>query len=275
MNRALWRKAIDDSWLHLAVSCALLLVFGWVFVWLMSQLPPNAFGVVLKWMNFLKPILQVPIEALATRTGQISVLYVHVVTLLVCVGWALGRGSHSISGEVSRGTLDLLLSLPVWRITVMVAPAAVATLGAALLVAALWCGSSLGIVMINLGEPVSAAAFLPGAVNLFCMVFCLMGITTLISACGRDRWRTIAIGGGFYIFSLIVEVVRRMWKPGWWLKYATFLSAFKPQELILDPQAADGAHPALCYDATLLALGLAAYVLAGIVLSYRDIPAAR
>jgi len=116
MNRALVAKAIGDSWLHLAVSCVLLFVFGWVFVWLMSQLPANAFGVLLKWMNFLKPILQVPVEALATRTGQISVIYVHVVTLLVCVGWALGRGSHSISGEVSRGTLDLLLSLPVWRL---------------------------------------------------------------------------------------------------------------------------------------------------------------
>jgi len=35
----------------------------------------------------------------------------------------------------------------------------------------------LGLLTIDLGEHVSAAAFLPGAVNLFCMTFCLTGIT--------------------------------------------------------------------------------------------------
>jgi ABC-2 type transport system permease protein len=272
MNRALWQKAISDAWLHLAVSSLLLILFAWVFVWLMSHFPTDAVGFLLKWMSFLKPLIQVPIEALATRAGQISVLYVHVVTLLVCIGWALGRGSHSISGEISRGTMDLLLSLPVWRVTVMTVPAIVATLGAAALAVSVWIGTALGFATVHLGEPMSARQFTPGAVNLFAMVFCVTGITTLISACNRDRWRTIALGGGFYVVSFIIEMIRRLWPAGWWLKYCTFLSVFQPQELILAPHAA-WAH-ALSYNATLVGLGLAAYLFAGIVLSRRDIPTA-
>jgi ABC-2 type transport system permease protein len=273
MNRALWRKAISDAWLHLVVSSVLLLLFAWVFVWLMSHFPTDAVSFLLKWMSFLKPLVQVPIEALATRAGQISVLYVHVVTLLVCIGWALGRGSHSVSGEISRGTMDLLLSLPVWRVTVMAIPAVIATLGAAVLAAALWLGTAIGFATVDLGEPMSAGQFTPGAVNLFTMIFCVTGITTLISACSRDRWRTIALSGGLYIIAFILEMVRRLWPSGWWLTYCTFLSVFQPQELILEPRAAR-AH-LFWYNGTLLGLGLVAYVLAGIVLARRDIPTAR
>jgi ABC-2 type transport system permease protein len=273
MNRALWQKAVSDAWLHLAVSSLLLVFFAWIFVWLMSHFPTDAASFLLKWLSFLKPLMQVPIEMLASRAGQISVLYVHVVTVLVCIGWALGRGSHSISGEISRGTMDLLLSLPVWRVTVMVIPAVIATLGAAALAASVWLGTAIGFATVNLGEPMTAAQFTPGAVNLFAMTFCVTGVTTLISACSRDRWRTIALGGGFFIVSFIVEMMRRLWPDGWWLKYCTFLSMFQPQELILEPGAAS-AH-ALAYNATLAGLGLAAYVMAGIVLSRRDIPTAR
>ena len=36
MNYALWKKAVSDAWLTLAVSSALLILFCWLFVWLMA-----------------------------------------------------------------------------------------------------------------------------------------------------------------------------------------------------------------------------------------------
>jgi len=36
MNLALWKKAVSDAWLTLAVSSVLLILFCWLFVWLMS-----------------------------------------------------------------------------------------------------------------------------------------------------------------------------------------------------------------------------------------------
>ena len=136
MNLALWKKAVSDAWLTLVVSSVLPILFCWVFVWLMSFFDVGKWSGLLNLMpNFVQPMLGMPLAKLASPAGQLSILFAHLVTILVCVGWAVGRGSDSISGEIGRGTMDLLLSLPVWRFSVMAVPAVVAAVGAAVLAA--------------------------------------------------------------------------------------------------------------------------------------------
>jgi len=273
MNRALWQKAVFDAWRQLAVSSVLLLVFAWLFVWLMSRFQIGAWSTLLNLLpNFFQPMLGVPLAKLATPTGQISILYLHGITMLICVGWAVARGSDPISGEIGRGTLDLILSLPIRRFSVVLAPAVVDTAGAAVLVASVWLGSAIGLSVVEFGN-VSLRSFLPGAVNLFCMVFCLTAITTLVSAFSCDRWRTIFIAAGFFVVSLMLDMTGRLWPAGEWLRYGSFLAAFEPQQLILMPDPTG--TTALKCNATLLGLGLLCYVSAAVVLSRRDIPVAR
>jgi len=273
MNRALWKKAVDDCRMHLAVSCALLCGFGWVFVWFTSLLPTGAWSSILSWIpQFARPLLGIPVADLATATGQVSFLYVHVITMLVCVGWSIGRGSESVSGEISRGTMDLILTLPVWRSTVLLVPAAVATLGAMILAVSLWAGTWVGLASFDMTEKAPIGNFLPGVVNLFAMTFCLMGITTFISSWNRDRWRTVSLAAGFFAVSFVIKIISRLWDAGWWMKYLTFLAAFEPQKLIL---LGEGAEPlGLWYNGTLLVVGLLSYAAGAAILAYRDIPCA-
>jgi ABC-2 type transport system permease protein len=274
MNLALWKKAVSDAWLTLAVSSGLLMLFCWLFVWLMSFFDAGKWGSLLGLLpNFLQPMMGAPLAKLASPAGQLSVVFGHPVTILICVGWAVGRGSDSISGEIGRGTMDLLLSLPVWRISVMVVPAVVATLGAAVIAASVWLGLAIGLLCVRYPNPPPLRQFLPGSVNLFVMTFCFTGIATLVSSCNRDRWRTIVLAGGFFVVSAIVKVVAQMWPHGAWLNYFTFLSVFRPQELILSPPA--GAWPGLRYDLALIALGLLAYAIAALIFWRRDIPSPR
>ena len=193
-------------------------------------------GIILNLLpGFVEAMLGVPLKLLASPVGQLSVLYVDVVTLLVFVGWALGRGSDSISGEIARGTMDLILSLPVWRVTVLVMPAIMTTVGSMLLAGSVQLGTMLGLACVRFENPPASAVFLPGTFNLFCMMFCFTAITTFVSSWSRDRWTTIGIAGGFFIFSLIVKLIARMWPAGKRLFSLSFLSAFEPQELILMP----------------------------------------
>jgi ABC-2 type transport system permease protein len=284
VNPAIWKKAVSDAWRLLLASVILLVVFSWLFVWLMSQFSAHRLTFML---SFVPAALRDPIESmtgvhlelLTTPLGRLSTLYVHVVTMLVCVGWALARGSDSISGEIGRGTMDLVLTLPVRRATVMLVPAVVATIGALLLVFAIWLGTWLGLLCFRLDGPVALARFLPGAVNLFAMIFCFTGITTLISSWNRDRWRTMAWAGGVFILSLILDIVARSGQSEWWVKYfswlqyCTFLAMFQPQRLIL--QAGETARLAAACDLGLIGLGLASYALAAAIFWRRDIPAAR
>jgi ABC-2 type transport system permease protein len=274
MNRALWIKAVSDAWRQFVVSFVLLALFSWLFVWLMSLFPVGGVGVILKWLpGFVQSMVGVPLEMLASPIGQLSILYVHVVTFLICVGWALGRGSDPITGEISRGTMDLIATLPVWRVSVVLIPAVVTAAGSVLLSVAIMLGTSLGLACVRFDSSVAAMDFLQGAVNLACMTFCVTGMTTVISAGIRDRWMAFALAGGFYVVELVIKLIARMWSNGKWLFEFTFLSAFEPQELIL---AADkSSHVALRYNLTLVGLGLACYAVAVLIFNRRDIPGPR
>jgi ABC-2 type transport system permease protein len=274
MNLAIWKKAIWEAWRSLLVCSVLLALFAWLFVWLMCQFQLGTFGLMLRMVpKFMQTAMGVPVADLATRTGQFSILFVHVVTLLVCVGWALARGSAPVAGEIGRGTMDLILSLPIWRPTLVVVAAVVAAVGSAILVGSVCAGLGLGLLTVDVGEKVALATFLPGAVNLFFMTFAFTGITMLVSALSRDRWHVMAVAGGVFIASFIIKMVARLWSAGAWLGYFSFLSAFEPQSLILVGD--ENGPPALAYNATLLGLGLACYLAAAAVLWYRDIPAAK
>jgi hypothetical protein len=103
MNRALWIKALSDAWRQFVVSALLLTLFSWLFVWLMSRFPVGGFGMILSFLpGFVEELVGVPLNLVATPVGQLSVLYIDLVTLLVCAAWALGRGSDVISGEIAR-----------------------------------------------------------------------------------------------------------------------------------------------------------------------------
>jgi ABC-2 type transport system permease protein len=273
MNPALWRKAISDAWLHLLASGLILIAFSWIFLWLMSQIELGVVATILKAMPpFFQKLIGIPIADLATPVGRTSILFVHVVTLLVCVGWAVGRGSDPISGEIGRGTMDLLASLPVYRPSLLVPSGVIAALGSAILAASVWLGIALGLATIKI-EGVALARFYPGVFNLFSMMFCLTGITTFVSAWSRDRWRTVFVSIGFFLVSFILEMVGRSWEKGGWLEYLTFLSQFHPQEFILLPEKAG--WPLYHANAILLALGLASYLAAALVFWRRDVPLSR
>jgi len=259
---------------QLLVSSLFLAGFSWLFLWILSLFKAD-FGVaLLKAMpGFMQRMLGFPIPDLVTPTGWISIIFVHIVILLVCGGWAVGRGSDPICGEIGRGTMDLLVTLPVWRLTLIVIPAVAATLGAALLAASIMLGIALGLNTVVIHKEVSLVQFTPGAINLFSMIFCLTGITTLLSSISHDRWRTIAMAVGLYLVSLIIESICRVWPAGAWLHYCNFLCTFKPQELIV--LGDNSLCTQVIYNAVLLGIGLLCYAAGAVIFSRRDIPTAR
>jgi ABC-2 type transport system permease protein len=108
-------------------------------------------------------------------------------------------------------------------------------------------------------------------VNLFALAFFLGGVTTLISAPDRHRWRTIGIAGGFCIVEMVIEAVGLMVDRLAWLKYLTFYSAYKPPRLVAHPDQA--LEMAALHCGLLLGVGLAGYLAAGFIFQRRDLPA--
>jgi ABC-2 type transport system permease protein len=271
---ALGQKAWRDARAHLAVSCTLLVLFAWLFIWLMSLFKAGAWPTLLSLIpDVFKQLIDIPPGDLASLQGRLTFLYVHIVTLLVAMGWAIGRGSDAIGGGIAKGTLELVLTLPVRREAVLAISALINSLGAGAIALSVWLGTALGLATVRVDEAVHLAAFWPGVLNLAALTFFLGGMSTLLSTLDRDRWRPIWISCGLFLVATIVKMVSRLWPGGEWLKYLNFLTPFEPQMLILH----HGDRWVLAWrdSGILFALGLTVYLAALVVVARRDIPVPR
>jgi ABC-2 type transport system permease protein len=284
MNAALWKKTLYESrWLLLG-SAALMFAVHWLRVWISSFFSISALQGMFSFMpELVEQLLPVPFSQIATSAGRIAVAYDDPIVLLLVTVWAISRGSDAVSGELNRGTMEMVLAQPIRRLDVLGTQAAVTLGGAALLAAAALMGTSVALATITLEESVSPSVFVPAALNLFAMTVFLAGLTTMVSSGTNYRSQTIGIVGGFYAISMIVKVVGRL-APGWkWLTFASFFTPFEPQLLVADLTkawslsvgTADGSFElgGLGYDSILIGLGLGCYVAAAIVFCHRDLPA--
>jgi len=260
-----------------------MLAFAWLFVWLVSLIKPGLWAAVLEFApDFFRKLIVVSPAKLLTPTGQISVLYLHIVPLLVCMGWALGRGSQTIAGRISSGHMELLLASPLTRLSLLSIPGLVAAFGAILLGAALWGGTFLGLQTVRFSSPPKAIDFLPGALNLVGLTMCLFGISSLLSSFDQDRWRPIWGTAAIVVFAAILKLIGQLWPQGAWIGNLSFLTAFEPQRLILEPNAVlqvpyVGWEVGLAtwFNGVLIALGITCYIIAGVIFYLRDIPVPR
>jgi ABC-2 type transport system permease protein len=285
MIRALLAKAIGDAkWLFLAFF-VLMFFFPWVFLWASGKISVPAFT------NFLTSALPrewqqlwgVPFSQVATPAGRAALVFVHPLIVFSAAVWTVARGSDCVSGEIGRGTMEMLLAQPVRRTTVYSTQALVTVVGSALLAMAVWCGTTLGLHAGRLYENVSATLYITPAVNLFALMICLGGMTALASSFDNVRWRTIGLMAGWYVVSTVLTVLSQITERWNWLSGASFLSAYKPQSMVA---RSDEAWALLTYRngkivalglggqvVVLFALGIACYVAGAVVFNRREIPA--
>jgi ABC-2 type transport system permease protein len=221
MNRALLRKCIGEAqWLFAACATAIF-AFCWVRVWLVSRMPMGKFRTIIETLGeeFAR-FLPVSLDTLFTYTGRVAFVFEEAVVVLCVVIWAISRGTDAVSGELGRGTMEMLLAQPVSRLQVLLHQALVTVTGVALLAGVTWLGTFVGVQTLSakeekpqsivttilrmpwqtgptkteyvytpLRDKVDPRDLLPGAVNLFALGFFLAGLSTFVSACDRRARR--------------------------------------------------------------------------------------
>lgn len=264
MNRALIRKSIGDGkWLLL--GCAVtLFAFCWMRVWLVSLVDMNRFQQILDLLpGDWKRFSPVDFDWLITYTGRIAMTYDEPLVVLCMTLWAVARGSDVVSGELGRGTMEMLLAQPLSRMQILVTQSSVTVFGILILALASWAGIIVGvetttvtehvqptfnIPLTELNVPVPFAKpylvespmsekvdnwdFLPAVVNFCALGLFLTALSTLMSSWDRYRWRTIGIVVTFYITFTIVKIVGMSADHLAWLKYLTIFTAFEPEVFV-------------------------------------------
>lgn len=263
MIHVLLRRRIQEAQWLLLPSAAAVWAFCWFRVWLVSRLDTSRFKEILDllpsdWQRFMS----VDFAWLITYPGRISLAYDELIVVGCVSIWAIARGSDCVSGELGRGTLEMLLAQPVNRLTVLGTQALVTIVGLAVLAGSAWLGTWCGIqatavkqkvtpawhlpvplpgfgsdVPIPFAEPetqripmrdlVEAKLFVAPSVGLFALGLMMAGFTTCMSAWDRYRWRTIGLVVAVYLAQGVLKLAGMSTPDLAWMKW---LSAFTPYE---------------------------------------------
>ena len=154
LNRALLNKSIGEARLLLLGASLVMFGFCWVRVWIVSLLPMERFKTILEQFQEFERFLPVPFEQLITYVGRIALTYDELIVVMCVAVWAIARGSDCISGELGRGTMEMLLAQPVSRLKILVMHGVTTTVGTATLALASWVGIWVGIHTTHTKEPI-------------------------------------------------------------------------------------------------------------------------
>jgi len=272
-NTAIWKKTWGDQRVLVLSLMVLWTGFPWLYIWLSAQIPMPAFQDVLlraipkDWQR----LSGVPFTEVATHAGRVALAFVDPVVVLAATVWGITRGSDAVSGQLERGTMEMVLAAPVRRVAVFVTQALATTAAAALLCTVLWLAVWVAITLGPWAGKVDPLRFLPAAANVFGLMVCMAGISAGVSAADSYRWRTVGILCGFYVFSILAKLVGRLSSPLWWVGYLSFLNAYEPQRLVGD--AAESWRLLAVYDTVLIGSGVIAYAIGAVLFARRDLPA--
>jgi ABC-2 type transport system permease protein len=265
MNRALWKKTLAEAqWLWLALA-VLLFGFCWIRVWIVALFEMSRFAAIVEqfWDDY-QQFFAVSLADLLSYPVRIGMTYGEPVVIAAMAVWAIARGSAAVSGEISRGTMEMLLAQPVSRFQAFLAQATVTVVGAALLAFASWLGIWVGIEVNTvevagppptihvpmldveipnpLAEPevqrmpmssqVSASDLAPATFNLFSLGVCMAGLATLLSSWDRYRWRTIGLATGLLLVELVVKGFAFATPKLAWMKPLSFFTPYEPLKWI-------------------------------------------
>lgn len=265
MTRLLIKKAMHEAALLFCACGLMVFVFCWARVWILSQFDLQQFRPLLDQLRPFEKFSPVPLEQLLTYRGSLAMTFHEPVLILCILVWSIARGSDVVSGEINRGTLEMLLAQPITRWQLLWTQAVVGTLGLALLCLLVWLGLAVGIqtnsvreqiaptveltipftpfripvqigaaqeVLTPMAEHVDARVLIAPSCQLFAFGFFVFCLSVMLSSFDRYRWRTLGIVIGVYIVQLLVLLLSRATTSMEWLGYFTFLSAYRPDSTV-------------------------------------------
>ncbi|MCI0455543.1 MAG: ABC transporter permease [Gemmataceae bacterium] len=232
--------------------------------------------------------------SLSRAMDMLSIGYVHpLVVTLLCI-WAIGRASGAITGEIDRGTMELLLAQPVPRARLIRAHLCVDLIVIPILCLSLWSGTLLGAELVGpiqvdpeqlrtlppflrgqLREEqlrIEPLACGPALLGVAALLFAVSGLTLWLSAAGRFRGRVLGLAVLLALLQFLVNVIGQLWSAVAPLRPLTVFYYYQPQDMILRPDWY--ADPAVWGRlGVLLAVGVVGYLLALRSFCRRDLPA--
>ncbi len=260
MNRAFLTKSIRDARLLLIACAGMLFAFSWIRIFIVASVEAGRFQKIARNLpDMVKRLSPVPIDELVSYPGLVGFTFEEPTVYLIMAVWTITRASDSVSGEIGRGSMEMLLAQPISRFKYLFGHSLITICGVAILAGVTYEGTRVGITnaevevgpsmlrwrvpifgfkvpvakereprMVPMATYVQPKIYRAAAINYFCLGFFLTGVTTALSSIDRFRWRTVGAMVSFYVIQTVVELTGMAVDGLRWLLNFTFFSAYEP-----------------------------------------------
>lgn len=269
--RGLIAKTLRETWpTTVFLACAFCLV-TFLLTFVLPQFQKEM-GDLLAQLPLVKSMLSalmgIDVEDEFTARVLQSLVWVHPVVLAILWTHAIMFCTRLPAGEISAGTIDFLLSLPVSRRTVycceslmwVLSGLVLALLGVSGHLAGAWAGSMQnrpGLVVI-----------LFVVMNQYGLYLAVGGVTCLLAAMSNRRGRAAAVVVGIVLGSFLLNFLSQFWQPAEKLAFLGLLEYYRPAEIVREGELPMG-------DLVVLVLiAVATWVSGGVIMVRRSICAA-
>lgn len=265
-----WKTTRDSASLILASSLG---ITGFVvlFVWAMLDMGEQLMA-FLSQFGFLKRIFEfsfgIDVSGEVSIAILLAVCFTHGLVLLLSWAVVIATTSRVTSGEIERGTADLLLTLPVRRSVVYLSTTLVWLLAAFLLAMCPLFGLWIALQIFETREAVEISRFVKPAINFFFLLIAIGGVSSLISSCIDRRGLAVAIIAGVLLISVVLNFVEPFIPVIERIRFLGLLNYFRPVDVVRL-----GEWP-MMEMIVLLLLGVVCWTSGLIVFGRKDIPTA-
>ena len=235
MIRGLLAKTIREVWLTtLLLGAALSLVMA-LLTYILPQVQ-ESFNDIFSQMPFVKTLITALLgtdigDQMTAQTMQ-AFLWVHPVVLAIVWSYEIAFCTRVPAGEIDRGTIDVLLGLPVSRRTMYGCESTACLIGGGMIL----CMGLMGHRFMAHAMPAEFRLALPRVilvmVNLFCVYAAVGGTAYLVSACSDRRGRAMAIVLGIVLASFLLNFVAQFWNPARHMAFLSVMNYYRPAQIV-------------------------------------------
>jgi len=270
VSMAVMKKTARDALLGWVIIVLTIIVFECLLVRALGS-----FAGELRDIWFSRAFLRHLIRALLgadlagdfNATSLITVGLAHPFLYALVWGFVLATGTRVITGEIDRGTADLLLTLPLSRARIYASVSGVWALAGIPICLAPLVGVWLGNRISPMGEPLELYRLRIAPPNLYALYLAIGGGTMLVSAVGSRRGLAIAVVLGALLASFLLSFLAQFWTLAKNLSFLGVLHYYRPLETVQTQQWPLAQMGVLC------AVGGALWLAGLWWFSRRDVPA--
>ncbi len=235
MNRGLLIKSIREVWLTTALVGLALAGFEALLAYIIptfyedltSQLANVKFV-----QDMLKVLLGSEIDGAIGRYAMTSIPWVHPIVMALVWAHSIILCTRLPAEEVDRGTIGILLALPISRTRVYVCDSVVCVAAGFLVVMMGLVGSLIGAHRVAPELRSDLGSLVIIVVHLYCLYLAVGGMTCLVSSLSNHRGRAVGVAFAIVLLSFLLNFLAQFWSPAKSVSFLSVLNYYQPLRVL-------------------------------------------